>query len=496
MPVSAARAAAFDILMRVQQQGAYASELLHSAQFSTLSAADHGLATQLTMGVLRWQSALDATLGSVSSQKLNRLDPEVLTALRLGLFQMRYLERIPARAAIFESVELAKRARKRSAAPFVNALLRKAQKLSALSNESDPHDATTLSAATAHPLWLVERWMKHFGFDRTRAICNFDQMIPTAAIHLYDPDAEAELLQAGIALNPGALLRHARHVIHGDVTTTSAFASGRVVIQDEASQLVALLVGTGRRILDCCAAPGGKTRLIANRNPESELVAIDLHPHRASLLRRLAGAGNVSVVAADARHLPVIERFDRVLADVPCSGTGTLAHNPEIKWRLRAEDLTQLSSRQFEILKLPLIALHQAAGFCIRPVRWNQKKTNWSSNACLQSLARRSLRIVATNSERYKRPGMSSLKTRTRLSPASIFARYLGSTPVRVSSPRSCRKTEVARRRRKSYCTSKFTVDPARILCPGAGVWETIRLAGVACGDVMIGVGSDSNSSS
>ncbi len=211
------------------------------------------------MGVLRWQSALDATLASVSSQNLNRLDPEVLTALRLGLFQMRYLERIPARAAIFESVELAKRARKRSAAPFVNALLRKAQKLSALSNESDPHDATTLSAATAHPFWLVERWIKHFGFDRARAICNFNQTIPTTAIHLYDPDAEAELLRAGIALNPGALLRDARHVIHGDVTTTSAFASGRVVIQDEASQLVALLVGTGRRILDCCAAPGGKT---------------------------------------------------------------------------------------------------------------------------------------------------------------------------------------------------------------------------------------------
>ena len=350
MPVSAARAAAFDILMRVQQHGSYASELLHSAQFSTLSAADHGLATQLTMGVLRWQSSLDAILASVSSQNLNRLDPEVLTTLRLGLFQMRYLERIPARAAIFESVELAKRARKRSAAPFVNALLRKTQNLSALSNEGDPHDATTLSVATAHPLWLVERCIKHFGFDRTRAICSFDQTIPTAAIRLYDPDAEAELLQAGIVLHPGAFLRHARQVIRGDVTTTNAFASGRAVIQDEASQLVALLVGRGRRILDCCAAPGGKTRLIASRNSESELIAVDLHPHRASLLRRLAGAGNVNVVAADARHLPVIERFDRVLADVPCSGTGTLAHNPEIKWRLRGEDLTQLSSRQFEIL--------------------------------------------------------------------------------------------------------------------------------------------------
>ena len=153
MPVSPARAAAFDILMRVAEQDAYASELLHSEKFRDLSHADHALATQITMGVLRWQSSLDDNLAAVSSQKLTRLDTEVLIALRIGLFQLRFLERVPARAAIFESVELVKRARKRSAVPFVNALLRKAGALP-IAPISDKAD----DAAISHPRPLI-----HFG---------------------------------------------------------------------------------------------------------------------------------------------------------------------------------------------------------------------------------------------------------------------------------------------------------------------------------------------
>jgi 16S rRNA (cytosine967-C5)-methyltransferase len=357
MPVSSARAAAFDILLRVDQQGAYASDLLHSEQFSKLSAADHGLATQLTLGVLRWRSSLDAVLSSISSQKLERLDLEVLIALRLALFQMRYLERIPARAAIFESVELVKRARKRSAAPFVNALLRKAQALPAAPAIADAQDAAALATSAAHPPWLVERWVKHYGFERARAICTHNQTIPTTTIHLWDQNAEAELLQAGITLEPGALIASARRVVTGDVTKTSVYTSQRITIQDEASQLVAMLLGSGSTILDCCAAPGGKTRLIAERNPNARLIAMDLHPHRAALLRRLARASNVNVVVADARQLPLRAQFDRILADVPCSGTGTLAHNPEIKWRLKPEDLTELARRQLAILEAALAQL-------------------------------------------------------------------------------------------------------------------------------------------
>ena len=125
---------------------------------------------------------------------------------------------------------------------------------------------------------------------------------------------------------------------------TRAFVEGRVAIQDEASQLVGLIVGKGSRILDCCAAPGGKTRILAAQNPNSSIVALELHPHRASLLRKLVAARNVDVIQSDVREFTVEKGFDRILADVPCSGTGTLAHNPDIKWRLRYEDLADLQS--------------------------------------------------------------------------------------------------------------------------------------------------------
>ena len=362
MPVSSARAAAFDILMRVAARGAYASELLHSEKFRNLSHADHSLATQITMGVLRWQSSLDNSLAALSSQKLDRLDPEVLIALRMGLFQMRFLQRVPTRASIFESVELVKRARKRSAASFVNALLRKAIALpiAPLSDKSD--DAAALAAANAHPLWLWQRWMAHYGAERARAICSYDQEIPATALYLHPQEPnergmETELARSGVTLEPGALLTRARRVAAGDITRTAAFKAGRVAIQDEASQLVAMLLGSGKRILDCCAAPGGKVRLIADHNPESQIIAVDLHPHRAGLLRRLGTRENISVVAADARRLPFDARFDRILADVPCSGTGTLAHNPEIKWRLQREDIDDLASRQISILKSALAQL-------------------------------------------------------------------------------------------------------------------------------------------
>jgi 16S rRNA (cytosine967-C5)-methyltransferase len=147
------------------------------------------------------------------------------------------------------------------------------------------------------------------------------------------------------------LLQSAYRVVAGDLTGTRLFGEGRVMIQDEASQLVSLLVGDGSNILDCCAAPGGKTRTLAERNPNASIVALELHPHRARMLRRLVSATNVRVIAADARKPPFTNRFDRILADVPCSGTGTLARNPEIKWRLKLEDLADLQARQVAILQ-------------------------------------------------------------------------------------------------------------------------------------------------
>jgi 16S rRNA (cytosine967-C5)-methyltransferase len=365
MPVTPARAAAFDILLRVDRESSYATDLLHSSAHNSLSTPDHALATELVMGVLRWRSRLDAEIATASSQPLSKLDLEILIALRLALYQFLWLDRIPQRAALHESVELVKRARKRSAAPFVNAVLRK---LSKVQRTVDAPDTTaspeSLAHTLAHPLWLVDRWAREYGLSAAHQICQHDQSIPTTSIRLRSPLAEQQLIQEGITLTSGALLASARRVEAGDITKTQAFRAGHAVIQDEASQLVAALTGDTSpgertRILDCCAAPGGKTLSIADHNPEATITAVELHPHRARLLKKLlhshpSQSERIQIITADAQHLPISLPFARVLADVPCSGTGTLARNPEIKWRLTPDDLAELSQRQFAILRSAL----------------------------------------------------------------------------------------------------------------------------------------------
>jgi len=357
MAASPARAAAFEILLRVELEEAFASELLYSQGAERLTAVDHSLATEIVMGVLRWRSLLDQRLERISSRGLERLDGEVRTALRMGVYQMQFLSKVPARAAVHESVELVKAAHKRSAAPFVNAVLRK------IGGTPPPRieiagvgDAKTLAEASAHPEWLVDRWTGRYGLDTARRICQHDQIVPDTAIHV-DNEAAAELARPGVQLEPGLLLSSARRVRSGDVTKSEAYGEGRVAIQDEASQLVALLLGHGKAILDCCAAPGGKTLLIAKRNQQVNVFASELHNRRAQLLGRRVRLPNVQVLAADARRLPFGDNFDRILADVPCSGTGTLARNPEIKWRLHSDDLFDLQKRQAAILRSALTHL-------------------------------------------------------------------------------------------------------------------------------------------
>jgi 16S rRNA (cytosine967-C5)-methyltransferase len=365
--ISAARAAAFDILLRVEQESSYASELLHSQTYAKLTLADHALTMELVMGVLRWRSLLDSEIAESSDQPLPKLDLEILTALRLAVYQLRRLSRIPVRAAINESVELIKRARKRSAAPFVNAVLRKivtnarpAEPI--LPSALDASFAATLAESTAHPTWLVERWIDAYGLGAAAEICQYNQLVPVTSIRLRRPEVEDRLRAEGIELTPGALLASARRVRQGDVSRTGAFRAGLCAIQDEASQLVAALIGRAEHVLDCCAAPGGKTAAIADQNLNGKILAVDLHPHRALLLRRLlrlpggmeVRGSNLHVIAADARQLPFAAKFDRVLADVPCSGTGTLSRNPEIKWRLTPEDLGDLQKRQLAILRSAL----------------------------------------------------------------------------------------------------------------------------------------------
>lgn len=361
--VSPARIAAFDALMAVERGRAHSDHLLRGPAVAALSPADRNLATALVRGVLRWQLPLDAQIRPLLKRPGAKLDAAVRMALRMGAFQLLYLDRIPPHAAIGESVELAKRAGHRFAAAMVNAVLR------ALARQADAPGSSVLSEdfAAAYPAWMVDRWQRFFGADITCAICRHGQQPPRLAVRLTGPRAEQELDAAGVRLEPGSMLTSARLVSAGDLTATAAFLEGRARLQDEGSQLIAEIAacagrpgkGSGEKILDLCAAPGGKTLILAERNPAAQIVACEASPSRlAAMRRRLAGgSGRIECRLADAAALNYDAEFDLALADVPCSGTGTLGRNPEIRHRLRAEDLPRQAERQRAILRAGLRAL-------------------------------------------------------------------------------------------------------------------------------------------
>jgi 16S rRNA (cytosine967-C5)-methyltransferase len=361
--ISPARKAAFQVLMAVERGHSHSDDLLRGKAVNALSAPDRNLTTTLVLGVLRWQIQLDHQMQVLLKRPNAKLDQEILIALRLGAFQLLHLDRIPARAAIDESVELAKRAGHRFASGMVNAVLRKLS-IGAPEAELLGESAAELALAQAHPEWMVERWVDFYGLEGAGAICRHGQTQPALTVRIASPDVEAELTQAGVHLEPGELLNVVRTVVSGDVTATAAFREGRVRLQDEGSQLVAEIAGQGcgdavHAILDTCAAPGGKTLILADRNPQARIVACESSSQRFDQLRkRLSACGDrIECRLGDAAALEEEGVFDLALADVPCSGTGTLGRNPEIRHRLRAEDLPRQAERQRGILLAALRAV-------------------------------------------------------------------------------------------------------------------------------------------
>jgi 16S rRNA (cytosine967-C5)-methyltransferase len=365
--VSPARREAFAILMAVGRGEAHSDEMLRGARVLALSAQDRGLCTALVLGVLRWQTALDARIRKLLAKPGARVDEAVLTALRMGAFQLWFLDRIPAHAAIGESVALAKKAGHRFASGMVNAVLRKA---AAMDKEANVEEAYLRSFSG----WMVERWERFYGGEAAREICRQGQMEPELTIRVVDADADQMLASDGIICAPGLLLKAARRVTGGEVTATEAFRAGRVRIQEEGSQLIAELSRSGgfgpRRILDCCAAPGGKTLGMAEANPEAHVTGCEISKPRFEALRRridAASADNhaladrVDLVPGDVTQLALPQEYDFVLADVPCSGTGTLGRNPEIRHRLAVEDLGRFHERQCAILRAALAAAGSGA---------------------------------------------------------------------------------------------------------------------------------------
>jgi 16S rRNA (cytosine967-C5)-methyltransferase len=360
--ISPARKAAFAILLAVEHGKSHSDELLRGKRVAALSAGDRNLTTALVLGTLRWQLELDGQIRPLLKRPNAKLDAEVMIALRLGAFQLLHLDRIPAHAAISESVEIAKQAGHTFASAMVNAVLRKIAQANAMHRTSDiPIEPDSFDA---YPAWMVQRWTSCYGIDVARAICTHGQNPPALAIRVDDA-AEQELVAEGIRLEPGEVLMVARRVASGDVTSTAAFREGRARLQDEGSQLVAELAPRGSAILDCCAAPGGKTLILAERNPSARIVACEASAQRLAQMReRLESLGDrVECRLADATQPADDAKYDLVLADVPCSGTGTLGRNPEIRHRLRPEDLPRHAHRQKEILSAALRAIRP--GGCV-----------------------------------------------------------------------------------------------------------------------------------
>lgn len=318
--ISPARNLAFDVLLATHR-GGYASDLL-LARSAHLDSRDAGLAHELVFGCLRYQVQLDYLVQHYSGRP-QKLDPDVRIPLHLGIYQLRYLDRIPRHAAVMESVELAKRAKKKLAAGFVNAVLRKCGR--------EPVRWPNRSVELSCPEWLLLKWEKQFGWETAKGI---------ASAALHQPETWIRLPEGA---TPGPGLEPAE--IPGAYRVVSGPTPANARIQDIGSQSIVPLLDLqpGHTFLDLCSAPGNKTAQALESGVKA--IACDLQWKR---LKNVEGCTRVVLDAT--RPLPFNAKFDRILIDAPCSGTGTLARNPEIKSRLQPENLAELAVLQRSIV--------------------------------------------------------------------------------------------------------------------------------------------------
>jgi 16S rRNA (cytosine967-C5)-methyltransferase len=336
-------------------------------RYRHLTSLDRAFLTELTYGVIRWRGRLDWAIQHFSKIPFEKIESGTLNILRLGLYQILFLSRTPASAAVNESVELAKRIRGQGGAGFVNAVLRSTirQKDEIRLPDRDQDPALHISVTQSHPLWLVQRWLKDMGVEETLKVCTFNNQISpltlrTNTLKIDRADLIEKLLKKELKPLPATFSEEG--ILLQDPPPTSELPflkEGLYIIQDEASQLITSIVDPkpGERVLDACAAPGGKTTHMAQRmENRGEIYALDLSKGKLDLIEEMCqrlGIRSVKTVKGDAAaYLPISQGlvFDRVLADVPCSGFGTLRKNPDLKWRRGEKDIKRLSELQFSIL--------------------------------------------------------------------------------------------------------------------------------------------------
>lgn len=370
--ISAARLAAFEILLKIESEKAFSSVLLPIYE-EKLEPKDRALCHNLTLGVLRKKLYLDRIIEQLTKKKTEKFDSAVLLAIRIGLFQLLLLDKIPAYSAINESVNLVYRAKKRSAAGLVNAVLRRAAREETKLEFAD--ELEKLSVETSHPQWLIEHWSNQFGFEETAKLAAANNETPKLVFRLTkksDDKTVETLKKLGLEIVESTIVPNAWEVLKSNEILHLYAAEGKIYFQDEASQLIAQAVRlqSNESFLDVCAAPGSKVSQIWNSRfqiPNSKfedlgfknrnlVVAGDLYGQRVRILRencRRQQANSIEFLRYDAeKDLPFAdESFDVALVDAPCSGSGTIRHNPEIRYFLQPEDFSELAAKQLAILE-------------------------------------------------------------------------------------------------------------------------------------------------
>ena len=366
------REVALDILCRVEK-GAYADRLLEAYRHAGLNPADRGLLQELVLGTVTWRGAIDYFLSPYLKMTIRRLSPCLRNLLRLSVYQIRYLDRIPGYAVVSEAVDLARRREGQGRARLVNAVLRGVtENRRPVRHPEWAADAEGyLSVCVSHPGWLVRRWIARFGPEETRVLCESNNVRPAISIRVNRLRTTPERLRAeleadGICAEPASLIEGYLTILKaGPLFQTRAFSEGRFTVQGQGAGLAVRLLDPqpGEHVLDLCSAPGGKATAAAEGMADRGLIlALDARPARLRTVRQnlqRLGLHSVRAIAANGCASPTGARFHRVLVDAPCSALGILNHHPELRWRRRASDLGALSELQRDLLN--------AAADCVRP---------------------------------------------------------------------------------------------------------------------------------
>jgi 16S rRNA (cytosine967-C5)-methyltransferase len=358
------REAALEILISIEKNQAYSNLLLNKViEKYSFSSKDAGLLTEIVYGTIQRRDTLDYYLKPFIKNK-NKLQLWVLILLRLSLYQMIYLDRVPAHAVIYEAVEIGKKRGHKGIASMVNGVLRTIQRegVPRLEDIEDPLERLALE--TSHPLWLVKRWVNQFGYEVTKKMCETnlkppEQTARTNTNRLTRDTLMERLKSEGFQVEKGTVSPYAVKSLKGNLAHSQAFAEGLLTIQDESSMLVADALGVeeGDKVLDCCAAPGGKTTHIAELlHNTGKVVSLDLHEHKVQLIQEQVerlNLSNVTTKVMDSRkvHLEFPEEsFDKILVDAPCSGFGVIRRKPDIKYVKNENDISNLANIQLSIL--------------------------------------------------------------------------------------------------------------------------------------------------